>query len=36
MLFGVHVKHWFLFQADEINTIFQPFIGYLDEGTVEI
>ena len=26
--FGVHVTHWLLCQTDEINTIFQPFIGF--------
>ena len=26
---GVHVTHWLLRQTDEINTIFQRFIGYI-------
>ena len=30
---SVHVTHWLLCQTDEINTIFQPFVGYLYEGT---
>ena len=32
-VFGVHVTFWFLCQTDEINTIFQPFVSYLYEGT---
>ena len=35
MFFGVPVTHWLLSQTDEINTIFQPFIGFLYEGTGE-
>ena len=34
-VFGVHVTHWLLCQTDEINTIFQSFIGYLYEDTGE-
>ena len=33
--FGVHVTHWLLCQTDEINTIFQPFIGYIYKGIDE-
>ena len=33
VFFGVHVTHRLLCQTDAINTIFQPFIGYLCEGT---
>ena len=28
LCFGVHVTHWLLCQTDDINSIFQPFIGY--------
>ena len=34
-VFDVHITHWLLCQTDEINTIFQPFIGYAYEGTDE-
>ena len=33
ILCGVHVTHWLLCQTDEINTVFQSFIGYIYEGT---
>ena len=29
MFCGVHVAHWLLYQTDEINTVFQSFIGYI-------
>ena len=29
MFCGVHVTHWLFCQTDEINTVFQSFIGYM-------
>ena len=36
MFCGVHVTHWLLCQTDEINTVFQSFIGYIYEGTGQV
>ena len=33
MFFRVYVTHSLLCQTDEINTIFQPFFGYVFEST---
>ena len=34
LMFSLHVAHWLLCQTDEINTIFQPSIGYIYMGAL--